>query len=315
MTEGRDVQWVEVGDGQAGQRIDNFLMARLKGVPRTLVYRIVRKGEVRVNKKRVKADTRLAVGDLVRIPPLRLAPREAVRAVSDSLRNLLAGSVLVEGRDWLVINKPAGLAVHGGSGVKIGLIEALRQVREDLDFLELVHRLDRDTSGCLLLAKSRPALLALNDALKQHRMDKQYLALVAGRWPARRDFVSARLDRYDAGNGERRVRVDAAGKVARTRFAVRETFEKATLVAAEPVTGRTHQIRVHAAHAGHPLLGDDKYGSREGESLARRLGLSRLFLHAAALTFPEPTSGRPVQIRAPLPDDLEALLARARAAR
>lgn len=315
MTEGRDVQWVEVGDGQAGQRVDNFLMARLKGVPRTLVYRIVRKGEVRVNKKRVKADTRLAVGDLVRIPSLKLAPREAVRAVSDSLRNLLAGSVLVEGRDWLVINKPAGLAVHGGSGVKIGLIEALRQVREDLDFLELVHRLDRDTSGCLLLAKSRPALLALNDSLKQHRMDKQYLALVAGRWPARRDFVSARLDRYDAGNGERRVRVDADGKVARTRFAVRETFEKVTLVAAEPVTGRTHQIRVHAAHAGHPLLGDDKYGSREGESLARRLGLSRLFLHATSLTFPEPTSGRPVQIRAPLPEDLEAVLGQARTTR
>ncbi|TFH85136.1 RluA family pseudouridine synthase [Billgrantia azerbaijanica] len=312
MTEGRDVQWVEVGEGQAGQRIDNFLVTRLKGVPRALIYRIVRKGEVRVNKKRVKADTRLVPGDLVRIPPLKLAPREAVREVSDNLRNLLAGSVLVEGRDWLVVNKPAGLAVHGGSGVKIGLIEALRQVREDLDFLELVHRLDRDTSGCLLLAKSRPALLALNDALKQHRMDKRYLALVAGRWPARRDFVSARLDRYNLANGERRVRVDTAGKVARTRFAVREALPRATLVEAEPVTGRTHQIRVHAAHAGHALLGDDKYGVREGEALARRLGLSRLFLHAAALTFPEPTSGRPVQIRAPLPDDLEGVLERAR---
>ncbi|WP_163576575.1 RluA family pseudouridine synthase [Halomonas faecis] len=312
MTEGRDVQWVEVGEGQAGQRIDNFLVTRLKGVPRALVYRIVRKGEVRVNKKRVKADTRLATGDMVRIPPLRLSPREAVREVSDNLRNLLAGSVLLEGRDWLVINKPAGLAVHGGSGVKIGLIEALRQVREDLDFLELVHRLDRDTSGCLLLAKSRPALLALNESLKQQRMDKQYLALVAGRWPTRRDFVSARLDRYTLGNGERRVRVDPAGKVARTRFAVREAMPQVTLVQAEPLTGRTHQIRVHAVHAGHALLGDDKYGSREGKALARQLGLSRLFLHAAALTFPEPTSGRPVQIRAPLPDDLEGVLMRAR---
>ncbi|MFY0992696.1 RluA family pseudouridine synthase [Halomonas sp. C05BenzN] len=314
MAEGRDVQWVEVTEGQVGQRVDNFLMTRIKGVPRALIYRIVRKGEVRVNKKRVKADHRLALGDMVRIPPLKLTPREAVREVSDNLRNLLAGSVLVEGRDWLVINKPAGLAVHGGSGVKIGLIEALRQVREDLDFLELVHRLDRDTSGCLLLAKSRPALLALNESLKQHRMDKQYLALVAGRWPARRDFVAARLERYELGNGERRVRVDPAGKVARTRFVVRETFEKATLVAAEPVTGRTHQIRVHAAHAGHPLLGDDKYGSREGERLAASLGLSRLFLHAAALTFPEPTSGRPVQIRAPLPEELETVLTRARRA-
>ncbi|GEK48843.1 23S rRNA pseudouridine(955/2504/2580) synthase RluC [Halomonas pacifica] len=312
MAEGREVQWVEVAEGQVGQRIDNFLRTRLKGAPKTLVYRIVRKGEVRVNKKRVKADYRLALGDVVRIPPLRLAPEEAVREVSESLRNLLAGNVLLEGRDWLVINKPSGLAVHGGSGVKIGLIEALRQVREDLDFLELVHRLDRDTSGCLLLAKSRPALLSLNNALKQRQMDKQYLALVAGRWPARRDFVSARLDRYEAGNGERRVRVDPEGKVSRTRFAVREAFAGATLVEAEPVTGRTHQIRVHAAHAGHPLLGDDKYGSREGAVLARRLGLGRLFLHAAALTFPEPTSGRPVQIKAPLGDELETVLRRAR---
>ena len=194
--------------------------------------------------------------------------------------------MLVESPDWLVINKPSGLAVHGGSGVKIGLIEALRQVREDLDFLELVHRLDRDTSGCLLLAKNRTALLSLNAAMKERRMEKKYLALVQGRWPARRDYVSARLDRYDAGNGERRVRVDDAGKVSRTRFAVRETLPRVTLIEAEPVTGRTHQIRVHAAHAGHALLGDDKYGTPEGERMARGLGLDRLFLHALTLTFP-----------------------------
>jgi 23S rRNA pseudouridine955/2504/2580 synthase len=312
MAEGRDVQWVEVTEGQVGQRVDNFLLSRLKGAPRALVYRVVRKGEVRVNKKRVKADTRLALGDIVRIPPLRLAPREAQREVSDNLRNLLAGSVLLEGRDWLVIDKPSGLAVHGGSGVKIGLIEALRQVRDDLDFLELVHRLDRDTSGCLLLAKSRQALLALNASLKQQQMDKRYLALVAGRWPARRDFVAARLDRYTLGNGERRVRVDAQGKVARTRFTVREAFPRVTLVEAELVTGRTHQIRVHAAHAGHPLLGDDKYGSRDSQRLAASLGLARLFLHAETLTFPEPTSGRPVRIRAPLPEALDVVLACAR---
>ena len=312
MAEGRDVQWVEVTEGQDGQRVDNFLLTRIKGAPRALIYRLVRKGEVRVNKKRVKPDTRLTIGDLVRIPPLKLSPREAVREVSDNLRNLLAGSVLVEGRDWLVINKPAGLAVHGGSGVKIGLIEALRQVREDLDFLELVHRLDRDTSGCLLLAKSRPALLALNTALKQQQMDKRYLALVAGRWPARRDYVAARLDRYTLANGERRVRVDPNGKVSRTRFAVREAFARATLVEAEPVTGRTHQIRVHAAHTGQPLLGDDKYASRDSQRLSASLGVARLFLHAESLTFPEPTSGRPVQIKAPLPEELQAVLARAR---
>lgn len=312
MAEGRDIQWVDIGEAHAGQRIDNFLHTRLKGAPRALIYRIVRKGEVRVNKKRVKADYRLVPGDQVRIPPLRLAPEEAVREVSDNLRNLLAGSVLIEGPQWLVINKPSGLPVHGGSGVKIGLIEALRQVREDLDFLELVHRLDRDTSGCLLLAKTRPALLALNTALKQHKMEKRYLALVAGRWPARRDFVSARLDRYDAGNGERRVRVDPAGKVARTRFAVQETLAGVTLVEAEPVTGRTHQIRVHAAHAGHPLLGDDKYGTAAARRLASELKLPRLFLHAASLTFPEPSSGRPVRVRAPLGDELEGVLERAR---
>ncbi|MCA1770747.1 MAG: RluA family pseudouridine synthase [Halomonas sp.] len=312
MAEGRDVQWVEVTEGQDGQRIDNFLLTRIKGAPRSLIYRLVRKGEVRVNKKRVKPDTRLAIGDLVRIPPLKLSPREAVLEVSDNLRNLLAGSVLVEGRDWLVINKPAGLAVHGGSGVKIGLIEALRQVREDLDFLELVHRLDRDTSGCLLLAKSRPALLALNTALKEQKMDKRYLALVAGRWPARRDYVAARLDRYTLANGERRVRVDPNGKVSRTRFSVREAFARATLMEAEPVTGRTHQIRVHAAHTGQPLLGDDKYASRDSQRLSVSLGVGRLFLHAESLTFPEPTSGRPVQIKAPLPEELQAVLARAR---
>lgn len=312
MAEGRDVRWVEVQEDQAGQRIDNFLRSRLKGAPKSLIYRVVRKGEVRVNKKRVKADHRLSPGDVVRIPPLRLAPEEAVQEVSDSLRNLLAGSVLLEGPDWLVINKPSGLAVHGGSGVKIGLIEALRQVREDLDFLELVHRLDRDTSGCLLLAKSRTGLLSLNESLKKHRMEKRYQALLAGRWPARREFVSARLLRYEAGNGERRVRVDTQGKVARTRFAVREALPDMTLVDVEPVTGRTHQIRVHAAHAGCPLLGDDKYGNRKEQLLTRRLGLSRLFLHAASLTFPEPRNGRPVSIKAPLDETLQAALARAR---
>lgn len=312
MAEGREVQWVEIAPEQAGRRIDNFLMARLKGAPRALIYRIVRKGEVRVNKKRVKADYRVQSGDMVRVPPLRLAPREAVREVSDNLRDVLLGSVLRESADWMVLNKPSGLAVHGGSGVKIGLIEALRQVRDDISFLELVHRLDRDTSGCLLLAKSREALLSLNQSLKQHAMDKRYLALVNGRWPARKTFVSARLDRYDAGNGERRVRVDADGKVARTRFAVEETFARATLIEAEPVTGRTHQIRVHATHAGHPLLGDDKYSSRESAALSRRLGVGRLFLHARSLSFPEPSSGRMITVKAPLPEALETTLAQAR---
>lgn len=305
---GREVQWVDIDEGHEGQRLDNFLMTHLKGAPRALVYRIIRKGEVRVNKKRAKAETRLQVGDQVRIPPLRLAPEEAVREVSDNLRELLMRSVIAETDDWLVVNKPAGLAVHGGSGVKIGLIEALRQVRTDLSFLELVHRLDRDTSGCLLLAKSRNALVFLNEALKSKKMDKRYLALVEGRWPARRDWVSAPLDRYDAGNGERRVRVDDNGKRSRTLFAVRETFPNATLIEASPVTGRTHQIRVHAAHVGHALMVDRKYGTSPGEKVAAAIGLERLFLHAASLSFPEPKSGRTVNVKARLAPELEAAL-------
>lgn len=305
---GREVQWVDIDAGHDGQRLDNFLITHLKGAPRALVYRIIRKGEVRVNKKRAKAETRLASGDQVRIPPLRLAPEEAVREVSDSLRELLMRSVIAETDDWMVVNKPAGLAVHGGSGVKIGLIEALRQVRTDLGFLELVHRLDRDTSGCLLLAKSRNALVFLNEALKAKKMDKRYLALVEGRWPARRDWVSAPLDRYDAGNGERRVRVDDNGKRSRTLFAVRETFPNVTLVEASPVTGRTHQIRVHAAHIGHALMVDRKYGTSQGEKLAAGIGLDRLFLHAASLSFPEPKSGRMVNVKARLAPELDAAL-------
>ena len=306
---GCEVQWVDIDEGHDGQRLDNFLIAHLKGAPRTLVYRIIRKGEVRINKKRAKAQTRVQRGDQVRIPPLRLAPEEAAKEVSDNLRELLMRRVIAETNEWMVVNKPAGLAVHGGSGVKIGLIEALRQVRTDLGFLELVHRLDRDTSGCLLLAKSRSALVFLNEALKAKKMDKRYLALVEGGWPARRDWVSAPLDRFDAGNGERRVRVDQQGKRSRTLFAIREAFPDATLLEASPVTGRTHQIRVHAAHVGHALIVDKKYGTSKGEALATAIGLDRLFLHAASLSFPEPTSGRTVSVNARLDSELEAVLA------
>lgn len=319
MTSGRDeegtgqsVQWVDIDEGHAGQRLDNFLLTRLKGAPRTLIYRIIRKGEVRINKKRAKADSRLAAGDQVRIPPLRLAPEVAVREVSDNLRDILSRSIIAETPDWLVVNKPSGLAVHGGSGIKIGLIEALRQIRDDLSFLELVHRLDRDTSGCLLLAKSREALVPLNEALKRKEMDKRYLALVEGRWPARRDWVSAPLDRFDAGNGERRVRVDKEGKRSRTLFSVKETFVGATLIEAAPITGRTHQIRVHAAHVGHALLCDRKYGTGSGNALAESIGLERLFLHAASLSFPEPRSGKRVEVKAKLDPALEQALERAR---
>ena len=310
----QQVQLLTIEAEHEGQRIDNFLKTQLKGVPKSLIYRILRKGEVRVNKKRIKPEYKLCAGDEVRVPPVRVAEKNELPSANLGSIQRLESQILFEDEAMIVLNKPSGMAVHGGSGLSFGVIEGLRALRPEARFLELVHRLDRDTSGCLLLAKSRPALLALNTSLKQQQMDKRYLALVAGRWPARRDFVAARLDRYTLANGERRVRVDAEGKVARTRFAVREAFPKVSLLEAEPVTGRTHQIRVHAAHAGHPLLGDDKYGTRESQQLAARLGLSRLFLHAESLAFPEPTSGREVRIRAPLPDDLESVLTRAREA-
>ncbi|MGJ8522169.1 Ribosomal large subunit pseudouridine synthase C [Carnimonas sp. R-84981] len=311
-TTGQQVQWLEVDDNQAGQRLDNFLMARLKGVPRTLVYRIIRKGEVRVNKSRAKADTRISAGDVVRVPPLRMAPQEAVQEVSDNLRRVLLSSVIAETDGWLAVNKPSGLSVHGGTGVKIGLIEALRQVRTDLSFIELVHRIDRDTSGCLLIAKSREALLRLSDDIKHKRMDKRYMALVEGRWPAAREWVSAPLLRYESGNGERRVKVDKSGKRSRTTFNVIETFEGATLIEASPITGRTHQIRVHAAHSGHPLLHDAKYGSRQGERLAAQWGLERLFLHARSLAFDDPFTGKRIELKARLDPALQTVIERAR---
>lgn len=309
---GLSVQWLDVSKDQHGQRLDNYLMARLKGAPRSLVYRIIRRGEVRVNKSRVKAETRLEQGDVVRVPPLRLSVKEATEEVSDSLSQLLISSVIAETPGWMAINKPAGLSVHGGTGVKIGLIEALRQVRSDLSFLELVHRLDRDTSGCILIAKSRQALLALSDDIKQKRMDKRYLSLVEGRWPAQREWVSAPLLRYEAGNGERRVKVDRSGKRSRTTYSVVEEFAGATLVEASPITGRTHQIRVHSAHAGHPLLHDAKYGTRRGQALCQRVGLERLFLHARSLSFNDPDTHKRIELKARLDPALAQVIDNAR---
>lgn len=312
MAEGRGVQWLEIDEHHDGQRLDNFLLAHLKGAPRTLIYRIIRRGEVRINGGRCKASRRLANGDRIRVPPLRLTPQEAVQEVSDNLRHVIERSLLKETPDWMVFNKPSGLAVHGGSGVKIGLIEALRQIRDDLPYLELVHRLDRDTSGCLLVAKSRDALNFLSEELREHRMQKHYLALVEGKWSVERNEVDAPLLRFELPNGERRVRVDVTGKPSRTRFTLIESLKGGSLIEAEPVTGRTHQIRVHADHAGHPLLGDTKYGSVSGERLAKRCELSRLFLHAKMLGFTDPASRQPVQMHAPLSDDLQGVLARLR---
>ena len=314
MTEkksGEGVRLIAIDAASHGQRVDNFLLRELKGVPKSRVYNLLRRGEVRVNKGRVKAEYRLQSGDLVRIPPVRVAAAEPLAAApSPALAARLEAAVLYEDDGLLVVNKPAGLAVHGGSGVSFGLIEALRQLRPQARFLELVHRLDRDTSGCILIAKKRSALVALHAALREGSadagIDKRYLALVAGQWPRQRRQVEAPLEKNTLRSGERVVRVSAEGKPALTEFELLERFEGATLVQARPITGRTHQIRVHARYAGHPLAGDEKYGDRAADARFRELGLKRLFLHAHSLGFV--WQGQPLLLRAELDPELKCFL-------
>jgi len=302
------VEQVRIAPEGAGQRIDNFLLTRAKGVPRSHIYRVLRRGEVRVNKGRVKAGYRLRAGDLVRIPPLRTAdpPRSA-----DPPRALLArleAAVLYEDERLMAVNKPAGLAVHGGSGVNQGLIESMRLLRPRTE-LELVHRLDRDTSGCILLAKRRSALRELHRQMRAHRVGKRYIALLAGRLAQRELPVDAPLRKSTLQSGERMVRVDpVAGKPARTLFRILRQLGDLTLVEVEPITGRTHQIRVHSAHLGAPVAGDEKYGDRSANHRLRKLGLNRLFLHASTLTFVPVEGGPSVRLEAPLPPDLEDLV-------
>jgi 23S rRNA pseudouridine955/2504/2580 synthase len=295
-----------------GQRIDNFLLRHLKGVPRSHLYRVMRRGEVRVNKGRVQAGRRLHAGDLVRIPPLRAARPTTAPKVPDSRRDPLAESVLFEDERFLVIDKPAGLAVHGGSGLSYGLIEALRALRPGRE-LELVHRLDRDTSGCILISKRRSALRELHELIREGHMDKRYLALVVGDLARSTVTVDAPLKRNVLRGGERLVQVDRSeGKPARTLFRRLRHFAcdwgGVTLVEAELITGRTHQIRAHAAHLGSPLAGDPKYGDEGANRQLKGLGLTRLFLHASALTFRTQDMARPLRVEAPLPDDLERIL-------
>ncbi|MDF2180799.1 23S rRNA pseudouridine(955/2504/2580) synthase RluC [Neptuniibacter sp. CAU 1671] len=304
------VRFLEIEPEQAGQRIDNFLITALKGVPKSLVYRILRKGEVRVNKKRVKPEYRLQADDLVRVPPLRVAERAEAPKVSEQLTTLLEQAILFENRDYIAVNKPSGLAVHGGSGVSLGLIECFRQMRPQLKFLELVHRLDRDTSGCILLAKKRSALKFMHEALQRKQVTKIYHALVDGRWPQRRDKVDAPLRKNELKSGERVVKVAPDGKPSLTEFRVLQRFGAiATLIEARPITGRTHQIRVHCQFAGYPIIGDPKYGIDGVNNEMKSLGFNRLFLHAAELRFPLPEGGREI-IKAPLESGLTDALAR-----
>lgn len=305
------VQWLEVGSEYAGQRLDNYLKARLKGVPKSMIYRIVRKGEVRVNKGRCKPEYKLQAGDVVRVPPVRVSNKQNETKAGKGLLDHLKEAVLFENEGLMIINKPSGLAVHGGSGVSLGLIESLRQWRDELAFLELVHRLDRDTSGCVMVAKSRRYLNFLQDALREREMKKTYWALVEGVWSKKRGQVNVPLLRSQMPNGERIVKPVAEGiegaKKSLTQFKLLETYKGASLIEAKPVTGRTHQIRVHTLYAGHPILGDEKYGQRQVNQQFKAFGLRRLFLHAQKLEITLP-NGEHLTVEAPLTDELQQVL-------
>ena len=298
------VSFQTIDEFSEGQRLDNYLLKHLKGVPKSHIYRVIRKGEVRVNKGRKKAEYKLQLDDVVRIPPIRVSESGQVEA-SDNLKQLLTDSVLYEDKGLLIINKPSGLAVHSGSGVTIGVIEALRSMYKDP--VELVHRLDRATSGILLIAKKRSVLKNLHEQLSQHQMEKRYTALVKGTWSKKRHTIDAPL--YQ---NSRYTVVDAKGKEAISHFQPLKNFHQqdfeASLVEVLIETGRTHQIRAHAKHAGHPIAGDDKYGDPRFDAEIKTKGLKRLFLHAHQLTFTNPLTNEIQKVQAPLTQDLQDFL-------
>lgn len=307
------VKMLEISDDEAGQRIDNYLLTKLKGVPKSLIYRIVRKGEVRVNKGRVKPEYKLQAGDIVRVPPVRVSEKTHA-PISNKLNKVasLENQIIFEDDCLLVLNKPSGIAVHGGSGLSFGVIEGLRALRPEARFLELVHRLDRDTSGILLVAKKRSALRNLHEQLRIKTVQKDYLALVRGQWQSHVKVIQAPLLKNELASGERIVKVSLDGKPSETRFSIEERYPNATLVKASPVTGRTHQIRVHTLHAGHPIAMDDKYGDKDFDTEMRLLGLNRLFLHAASIRFEHPKTGETLRLNAPLDDNMKAILKKLR---
>lgn len=294
------VRLVDV-DEEVGQRIDNFLLKQLGNVPKSRVYRMLRSGEVRVNGGRKKPIYRLQAGDTVRIPPHRAGPVAVPNFISDAALADLEAAIVFEDEQLLVINKPAGLAVHGGSGVSYGLIEAVRRIRGD--GVELAHRLDRDTSGCLLLAKRRPALRMLHDLIRQGRLHKRYRLIVHGAWPRDLETVKLPLHKYHTSSGERRVRVAAEGKASHTDFHLIERCDRASLLDADLITGRTHQLRVHAQASGHPLIGDQKYATDEQLAAATELGISRLCLHAEQVELP--WEGDSLSFSCPIPVEMQ----------
>ncbi len=300
------VRKVTVDADQAGQRIDNFLRRELPGVPKGRLYRLLRRGEVRVNSGRVRAEYRLAEGDVVRIPPARI--RSAGSPPAAGFASSIAGRIIYEDKRLLVVDKPSGVAVHGGSGISHGVIELLRHARPELTDLSLVHRLDRETSGCLVLAKRRSALRDLHARFREGKVEKNYLALVAGDWQLGEQLLDAPLSVRHRKGGERHVVVAGDGKPAQTRVRLSRTYGLYSLLQCEPLTGRTHQIRVHLQHANHPVVGDERYGDEAVNQRARELGLARLFLHAQSIAFAD-DSGNELHFTAPLGEDLERFLA------
>ncbi|RJX34113.1 MAG: 23S rRNA pseudouridine(955/2504/2580) synthase RluC [Oxalobacter sp.] len=304
------VRLITISEEEAGQRIDNFLLRICKGVPKSHIYRILRSGEVRVNKGRIDQTYRLVSGDQVRIPPVRTAEKSAQSSPNPKALNF---TILYEDEHLLVIDKPAGVAVHGGSGISYGVIEQLRAQRSDAKFLELVHRLDRETSGVLVLAKKRSALTKLHEQVREGTVDKRYLTLVHGDWKNKRQHVKLPLHKYSTAEGERRVRVQAGGMESHTVFNLLKNFDEYTLLEAELKTGRTHQIRVHLASSGYAIAGDDKYGdfalNRALQKTDDKRGaLKRMFLHAHHITFIHPETGKPITIKAPLAEECDRFL-------
>lgn len=303
---GTKVQMIEIDDERAGQRIDNFLMALFRAVPKSLVYRLLRTGQVRVNKGRIKPLYRLKAGDIVRVPPVKVPEKDAGVEPGQGVLAQIERNILYEDKGLIVLNKPSGLAVHGGSGVSFGVIEAMRKLKPECKSLELVHRLDRDTSGCLLIAKKRSALRSLHEAMRAGQITKIYQALCQGKWKGEGRMVEAPLKKNVMSSGERIVRVTPEGKSASSRFTPIRRFKAATLMEVELFTGRTHQIRVHAQYSGHPLAGDEKYGDKVFNREMRGVGLKRLFLHAYQLRFP--WDEMDMQVTAPLDNRLEVVL-------
>ena len=301
------VQLLTISEDEAGQRIDNFLLRICKGVPKSHIYRVLRSGEVRVNKGRIDQTYRLEEGDIVRVPPVRMAEKIDSGAPGTEF------TILFEDSHLLIIDKPAGVAVHGGSGVSYGVIEQLRASRPDAKFLELVHRLDRDTSGVLMLAKKRSALTNLHEQMRDGTTDKRYLVLVHGDWQNARQHIKLPLHKYTAADGERRVRVQADGMASHTVFSLQKRYGPFALLEAELKTGRTHQIRVHLASSGYAIVGDDKYGDFALNRVLQkaegaRIAFKRMFLHAHQITFTHPETGKPVTLNAPLPAECERFL-------